>query len=127
MNNIAQQSHIAQNSETHALRARIDSEVRNGLDAILSVTGPGGFRNYTLDQRRTMYADSNAAALAADPIDSCIAHGDEFIPGHSAIPSVSERIVPATNRPRYVLPSCIYTEADSITAVSKPTSAKRCR
>ncbi|OQM77799.1 Carboxylesterase NlhH [Rhodococcus sp. 66b] len=82
MNNIAQQPHIAQDSATRALRARIDPEVRTGLDAMLAVTGPVGFRNYTLSQRRTMYEDNNAAALAATPIDSSIACSDEFIPGH---------------------------------------------
>lgn len=95
MNNSVQQSHTEHDSVTHALRARIDPEVRSGLDAMLSVTGPGGFRNYTLDQRRKMYADNNAAALAANPIDSSIAHSDEFIPGH-----LGESVRVRTYRPR---------------------------
>ncbi|MCQ4121361.1 alpha/beta hydrolase [Rhodococcus tibetensis] len=103
---------------------RIDPEVKNGLDALLTATGPGGFRHYTLAQRRQMYADSNAAALAAQPIDSRITHSDELIPGYRGEPIRIRTYRPSVETEK-LLPAILYIHGGGLNHGSIDTDERQ--
>lgn len=60
---------------------RIGPQVRQGLEALHGLTGPGGLVNLGIPRRRELYEEMNRSALAALPPNDRVEYEELTVPG----------------------------------------------
>ncbi|MFE7245404.1 alpha/beta hydrolase [Streptomyces sp. NPDC057580] len=88
---------------------RIDPQVRDGLNALHELTGPGGLVNFEIPRQRELYEEMNQAALAALPVNDRVEYEDLTVPGPADGPDVAVRVYrPVGTKGAGLLPGILY-------------------